>query len=191
MKLIDLFLGGENQAKSFPDEPMNPADALKKSFGLLSGGNEKVTATIADCLSDTRKYYSSHSEWLEKHGLQYSAEAEPWLCVIAAVESCVANGLLHELKSDCTADEFITALKAALRSAGIVFSPANLTFDSQKSLAAWTRQFNEYAGQSGITLYFVDLYSEELVMGAALIADYAEAAETAGFAGLKITSRPG
>ena len=39
--------------------------------------------------------------------------------------------------------------------------------------------------------YFVDLYSKDLVMGAALIADYAEAAETAGFAGLKITSRPG
>ena len=65
-----------------------------------------------------------------------------------------------------------------------------MRFDPHKNLDAWARQFNEYAGQSGITLCFIDLYGDSRIMGVARMADYAEAAEIAGYAGVTVTSRP-
>lgn len=191
MKLTDLFHLHDAEPDVMQDEPMKPEEALQSAFALLTHGNEAVAAAIADCTSDTRDYFSARGEILERRGLQYSTEAEPWLRVIAAVESCLENGWLIEIHPGCSPAEFIGSLKKLLAAAGIVFSPDKLVFDAQKSLAAWTGQFNEYAGQSGITLYFVDLYGAGTVMGAAGIADYAEAAGIAGFAGVKITSRPG
>ena len=193
MKLIDLFHLEFAEESQTPEESITPADALLKAFGALTCGSQYVKDTVSDCLADTQEFYNSRKEWkevLEKRGLNYSSEAEPWLCVIAAVESAIQKGYLQELRPHCSPDEFVLSLKKALAAAEIRFSPDRLTFDTQKSLAEWARQFNEYAGQSGITLYFIELYGESRVMGAARIADYAEAAEIAGFAGVKITCRP-
>ncbi len=190
IKLIDLFhieMAGEPAAAQ---EPMKPDEALKAAFGILTRQDQSVASEIDECIADTNGFYASRQDILDRRNMKYSPEAEPWLCVIATVEAAAGRGFLRELNADCTAGEFAIALKAVLKAAEIDFSPDRLTFDTQKSLAAWTRQFNEYAGQSGITLYFVDLYSENKVMGAAGISDYAEAAEIAGFAGVRINCRP-
>ena len=191
MKLTELFHLERAESEDVQEEPVTPEAALRSAFGWLTHGDEAVAAAISECLTDTRGYYSAHGEILERRGLQYSPEAEPWLRVIAAVEACLANGFLTGLAPDCSSDELLDAVRKTLAASEIVFSPDKLVFDTKKSLAAWTGLFNEYAGQSGITLYFVDLYDGSAVMGAAGIADYAEAAETAGFAGVKITCRPG
>ena len=190
LKLIDMFRPEGAGEASAAEEPMKPADALKTTFRILTRGDARVAAAVEECLADTAGYYSTRKSILERRNMKYSQEAEPWLCVIAAIDAAAERGYLCELNADCTPEEYAASLKSVLQAAEIVFSPDRLTFDSQKNLAAWTRIFNEYAGQSGITLYFVDLYGESRVMGAARIADYAEAAEIAGFAGVKITCRP-
>ncbi len=190
VKLMDLFRPERTDADDERDEPMNPADALVSAFARLTRGDAAVLSDISECLADTAGYFSSRKEMLDGRGLRYSAEAEPWLCVVAAVGSALKSGYLQELRTDCTADAFVSALTMALAAAKIEFSPHRLVFDPQKDIGAWAAQFNEYAGQSGITLYFVELYGESRVMGAARLVDYAEAAESAGFAGVKITSRP-
>ena len=72
----------------------------------------------------------------------------------------------------------------------IAFSGQFVALDELRNFSGWGARVGIYAGQSGITLCFVDLYGDDRVMGAARIADYAEAAEIAGYAGVKITSRP-
>lgn len=191
MKLAELFHPDRRKSAPLQEEPMTPEAALQSAFGLLTHGNEAVAAVISDCLDDTRGYYSGREDILERRGLRYSPETEPWLRVIAAVESCLANGFLTQLAPDGSPAAFAAEVRKVLAASGIAFSPDKLVFDPQKSLAVWTGQFNEYAGQSGITLYFVELYDGSNVMGAARIADYAEAAEMAGFAGVIVTSRPG
>lgn len=193
MKLTELFHLSETEPAVAPEE-MPPEEALRSAFSLLTRGNETgakaVADAISDCLEDTRRYYAAREEILEQRGLQYSTEAEPWLCVIAAAEACVAEGFLIELPSDCSSVDFVRAVKALLKASGIDFSTDRLNFDTQKNLAAWAGLFNEYAGQSGLTLFFVELYDDRAAMGVCPIADYAEAAETAGLAGVKITCRP-
>ena len=190
MRLIDLFHIERDEITDLPDEPMNPADALREAFGILTRRDEAVMRDVSECLAGTELYFSSIGELLERRGLNYSADAEPWLCVVGAVESALRAGYLKELRPGCSPDEFAAALKEALAAVKIGFSPDKLLFVPQKGLEAWSSQFNEYAGQSGITLYFVEMYGESKVMGAARIEDYAEAAEAAGYAGVKITSRP-
>ena len=190
MKLTELFHLNEAPPEVIQEQPVAPEQALNEAFALLTHGNGAVARAISDCVSDTGKYFSARGEILERHGLEYSTEAEPWLRVIAAVEACMAEGFLRELPHDCSPAAFSDAVRESLSASGITFSLDRLDFDAQKNLAAWTRLFNEYAGQSGITLYFVELYGEGAVMGAAGIADYAGAAEIAGFAGVKITCRP-
>lgn len=190
VKLIDVLFGGDHTPESLEQEPLRPAQALKTAFALLTRGNTAVASSLTECIADTRDYFSSRSEMLDRRGLQYSAEAEPWLWVIAAVEAAQSEGYLRDIAPDCSAEEFASAVKAVLDGAGIEFSPDKVAFDSHRNPAVWAEKFNEYAGQSGITLYFIDLYSEGPVMGAALIADYAEAAEAAAMAGVVVTSRP-
>ncbi|MBQ9901093.1 MAG: hypothetical protein IJM51_01715 [Clostridia bacterium] len=191
MILRELFHLNEIPPEVIQEEPIAPEDALRTVFGLLTQGNEAVAGAVSDCIADTRGYFSAREDILEGRGLQYSPEAEPWLRVIAAAEACEERGFLVRLDAGCSPAAFTEAVRKVLKASGIVFSVDRLVFDKEKNLAAWTGLFNEYAGQSGITLYFVELYGEGAVMGVSEIADYAEAAETAGFAGLKITCRPG
>ena len=190
MRLTDFFFCGGNTDPLDTEEPPSPAEALIAAFAMLTGYDPAVADSVGECLADTKGYYASRGEILDRRGLQYSPEAEPWLCVIAAVEAALEEGFLREVKRNCSPIEFADAVKAALDGADVEFSLKNLRFDPQKSPAEWTELFNEYAGQSGVTLYYIDLYGDGLVMGAAWIADYAEAAEIAALAGIRITSRP-
>ena len=190
MKLIELFHLKPKDEHICVEEPMPPAEALTTAIAILTGNDLEVADTLKRCLQDTDKFFSERGEILERRGLKYSEDARPWLCVIAAVEAGMEKGYLSELNSDCAASEFSDALQRVLVATGIVFSTEKLGFDTQTGLDAWVRRFNEYAGQSGITLYFVDLYGDSRVFGVAHIADYAEAAEIAGYAGVRITSRP-
>lgn len=190
MKLIELFNLERKEEPVPSEEPMPPAEALSAAFAILTRHDKTVSREIEACVADTEKYYSDRGEVLERRGLCYSKESSPWLCVIAAVEAAAKEGHLREVSADCSADVFSGALKGLLAASGMVFSIDKIKFDDQKNLNFWVRQFNEYAGQSGITLYFVDLYTDACAMGVARIADYAEAAEIAGYAGVKITCRP-
>lgn len=190
MKLIDLFHIERTDEPVAAEEPPSAEEALAAAFALLTGNDPAVADRLNDCVTDTEKYYSGRSDILERRGLKYSDEARPWLCVIAAVEAAMEKGYLRELHVGCSADDFSKALNSLLDAAGIVFSTQKIRFDPRKGLEAWSGLFNEYAGQSGITLCFIDLYGDSRVMGVARIADYAEAAETAGYAGVTITSRP-
>lgn len=190
MKLTEFFHLKQEEKTVPPEEPMSSTEALSTAFGILTRHDTVVADAIAECLTDTEAYCLTHNDILERRGLCYAEEAVPWLRVIAAVESAVKQGYLRELKGDCEPDSFAAEVRKSLVAAGIDYPVDGIRFDNAKSLAAWARQFNEYAGQSGITLCFVDLYGDDRVMGAARIADYAEAAEIAGYAGVKITSRP-
>ena len=190
MKLTELFHLEQREEPISPEEPIQPSEALSEAFAILSRNDLTVAETLADCIANTKKYFAAHGEVLERRGLQYSEEACPWLRVIAAVQSAMDKGYLCELYADCSMEDFICAVKFLLDRAGIVFSTDQIRFDPQKNLAAWVRQFNGYAGQSGITLLFIDLYSDSRTMGVAYIADYVETVEMAGYAGVKITCRP-
>lgn len=190
MKLIDLFSLPNDKENAVPDEPIAPSDALMEVFDILTRGDKHVASAISACIADTEGYYASREEILDRHGLRYSPEAAPWLCVVAAVDAATQRGYLAELRPDCSPDDFIASLRGLLASADLTFSPDRLRLDPKKGLSGWIARFNEYAGQSGITLYGIEMYNGNPVIGAAGIADYAEAAETAGFAGVQITCRP-
>ena len=102
MKLAELFHLERKEETVVQEEPMTHDAALQSAFGLLTQGNEAVSADISHCLADTRGYYASREEILERRGLQYTPETEPWLRVIAAAESCLANGFLTQLAPDCS-----------------------------------------------------------------------------------------
>lgn len=194
MRLFDLFFSGNfsgnSESSAAKESPLAPAQAAKTAFEKLTGGKGAIAEAVRSCASDTEAYFRTHPAILARRGMHYSPEAEPWLLVIAAVEAAEDNGFLRELDAGCPAEEFTAALQAVLAGRGIEFSLKNILFDSKMNLTAWVERFNEYAGQSGITLYFVDLYGSRAPMGASTIADYAEAAEIAGSAGIAITSRP-
>lgn len=190
MKLTELFHLEQQEKPAVPEEPMRPQEALSAAFGLLTRNDITVLKTLDECFADTQKFCLAHMDMLDRRGLQYSDEAAPWLRVIAAVGAALEQGYLRELHADCRPEEFTDALKALLVTEKIVFSTDRMRFDPHKNLDAWARQFNEYAGQSGITLCFIDLYGDSRIMGVARMADYAEAAEIAGYAGVTVTSRP-
>lgn len=163
---------------------------LTAAFGILCHGDKKVMSEIKDCMSDTAAYYKLHQDEFEDRDLEYSPGSERWLQLIAAVNAMEDAGYATELDYKEDADEFAAALAAILGSNHIQFSLKNLKFDPEKSIPDWVAQFNEYAGQSGITIYSIDIDSDSYVLGTAKISDYAEAADIAGNAGIRISCRP-
>ena len=190
MRLIDLFHLDNDTGKEEPETPKTFGEALLFAFGMLCREDESVLTEIRRCLTDTKAYCEAHMEAFDERGLQYNEEAEPWLQLIAAVDAAIENRYLWELDWKADADKFRSATEALLQRSGIVFSLKQLSFDPSKNIPDWVAQFNEYAGQSGITVYGIDIDSDSYVIGAAHIADYAQAAETAGEVGIRVTSRP-
>ena len=196
MRLTDLFHLDNGRAEQTPETPKTFGEALLFSFSVLCRGDKAVEETIRQCLADTENYCEVHKETYDARGLHYNKDAERWLQLIAATEAAMQARYLRELDGKGDAAAFRSALGEVLERSGIVFSLKNLSFDpvnqidGKKDIPDWIARFNEYAGQSGITVYAVDIDSNSYVIGAAPIADYAQAAETAGEVGIRITSRP-
>lgn len=187
MKFIDLFTSRKSN-----DElamPKSFGEVLLLSFEILCRGDERVKAEIAECLADTEAYCAKWEEAFDERGLEYDGEAEPWLQLIAAVNAAENENHLCELDWKDDADSFREVLEDTLKANGITFSLERLNFDENKNIPDWAAQFNQYAGQSGITIYYIDIDSDSYVIGAATIADYARAAEIAGSVGIKVSSR--
>ena len=187
MKLFDLLTGSTASA---PKIEWRFSEALTEVFATLCHGDPSVTDEIAACLSDTKTYCETHKEAFDERGLTYNADAETWLQLIAAVDAAGNAGYLWELDWKEGSEKFRSALEAVLQASGLTFSTERLAFDGTKNIPDWAAQFNQYAGQSGITLYFIDIDSDSYVMGTALMADYASAAEIASSVGIHISSRP-
>lgn len=185
MNLFDFFTGG---SKDNAKTDLSFGEALTGSFAILCHGDPAVMDEITACLSDTKAYCETRQDAFDERGLTYNTEAEAWLQLIAAVEAAEGKGYLCERDWKEEAEEFRWALEKILRVNGLTFSTERLTFDATKRIPDWAAQFNQYAGQSGITLYFIDIDSDSYVMGAAEIADYACAAEMAGSVGIRITA---
>lgn len=190
MRLMDLFHLNSDPAQEEPESPKSFGEALLLSFSILCRGDKAIEAKITECLADTKAYYEAHEKAYDERGLQYNQEAEPWLQLIAAVDAAIEAEYLRELDWKGDAEEFRSALEEMLKVSGIPFSLKNLSFVREKNIPDWVAQFNEYAGQSGITVYGIDIDSDSYVLGAAYLADYAQAAETAGNVGIRVTSRP-
>lgn len=158
-------------------------------FSRFSHNDKSVIDDVKSCINDTKGYYNAHIDEFDCRGTNYSDEGIKWIRLIAAVNSLEKAGYAIELDHNATVDEFSSALSALLIKNGITFSLKNISFDPQKNIPDWTAQFNEYAGQSGITLYFIDIDSDSYVMSAAMICDYAEAADAASMVGIVIKSR--
>lgn len=184
MKLLEILFPAEKA-----DERPPAGDCLSRVFELLTHRDSSVAAEIALCLKDTRGYFLSRADILERRGLKYAPDAEPWLRVVAAAQAALSAGYLTELPADCGAQEFASAVRSVLSANGIAFDPSALRFDPSGGISRMAALFNEYAGQSGITLYFIELYGEKKTMGAAMIADYAEASEIADSMGVSISTR--
>lgn len=163
---------------------------LTAAFGILCYGDKKVMSEIKDCIGDTASYYKLHQGEFEDRDLEYSPGGERWLQLIAAVNAMEEAGYASELDYKEENNEFAASLSALLASNHIQFSLNNLNFAPEKSIPDWVAQFNEYAGQSGITVYSIDIDSDSYVLGAAKISDYAEAADIAGNGGVRISCRP-
>lgn len=191
MRLADLFhVNQEPIEQEEPEHPRTFGEALGQAFDILCRGDQTVAQNIADCLADTKGYCAGREQALDARGLVYREEAEPWLQFIAAVSAAEQAGYLCEIDRRADEDTFRKALEKILKAAGIVFSLRNLPFERINNIPGRIAQFNEYAGQSGITIYCLDTESGCFVLGAARIADYAEAAQIAAEAGIRITSRP-
>ena len=190
MRLIDLFHLDSVPAPEEPESPKTFGEALLFSFSVLCHGDKAVEAKMTECLADTKAYCEAHEEAYDERDLKYNEEAAPWLQLIAAVDAAIEADYLCELDWKDDAEEFRSALEEIIRNNGIVFSLKNLSFVREKNIPDWVAQFNECAGQSGITVYGIDIDSDSYVLGAAHLADYAQAAETAGEVGIRITSRP-
>lgn len=162
---------------------------LLSIFDILSRSDEAVTGEIRKCISDTPTYFAEHQEAFDKRGMEYSFGGEKWIKVIAAVEAMEHFGYAVELDSKADTEKFEAALADVLAANHIEFSLENINFNPEKSIPDWAAQFNEYAGQSGITVMFIDIASDCYVLCAAKIADYAEAAEIASQIGLGLSSR--
>ncbi len=140
-------------------------------------------------IADTENYCEVHKETYDARGLHYNKDAERWLQLIAATEAAMQARYLRELDGKGDAAAFRSACFSLFSLKNLSFDPVN-QIDGKKDIPDWIARFNEYAGQSGITVYAVDIDSNSYVIGAAPIADYAQAAETAGEVGIRITSRP-
>lgn len=162
---------------------------LLRVFEILSHDDEEVMEKIRACLSDTEGYFEEHAEDFDDRGIGYSPEVKKWIKFIAAVDALESAGYAAELDYKEEAEEFAAALEDILEANGIEFSLKNMNFAPEKSITNWVAQFNEYAGQSGITVMFIDIDSDSYVMCAAKIADYAEAAEIASRIGVCISCR--
>ena len=182
MKLWDLLTGG-------CEAPPVPSfeEALTEIFTLLCHGDRAVSGEISDCLRDTQAYCQTHIALFDRRGLQYNPSAEPWLQWIAAVDAALAAGCLTELDPSGGEAAFRAAVSRVLQVNHITFSLERLTFDSRQKIPGWAAHFNEYAGQSGITLYAIDIDSNSYVMGAAELADYAAAADMAERVGIPLS----
>ena len=185
MRLIDLFTSGKSGGT---EPPKSFGEALTLSFDILCHGDREVAAEVAQCIADTKSYCEKNAGEFDKRGLVYNEDAEPWLQLIAAVNFALSKHYLFELDFKEGASEFRSALGNILKANGIDFSLERLTFDENKNIPGWVAQFNEYAGQSGITIYCIDIDSDSYVTGAAKIAEYACAAEIASSAGIKVSS---
>lgn len=182
MKLWDLLTGGSETP------PVLPFDqALTEIFTLLCHGNRAVANEIADCLRDTQAYCQTHNALFDRRGLRYNPSAEPWLQWIAAADAALSAGYLTELAADSGEAAFRAAVSRVLQTNHISFSLERITFDSRQKIPGWAAHFNEYAGQSGITLYAIDTDSDSYVMGAAELADYAAAADMAERVGIPLS----
>lgn len=187
MKLWDLFFSGS--VKSDDNAPVRFGEALRRSFPLLCGGDAEVTAAIDECLADTRGYCLSHADALARRGLRYSADAEPWLQLVMAADALERAGYVRELSRDTGASAFRAAVEELLAASGLEFSTQRLVFDENGKIPGWAAQFNQYAGQSGITLYCIDVDSEGWLMGSVSLADYAAAAQWAQRGGIAVSCR--
>ncbi len=182
MGIFDFFKPKKEQTDDF--------DAcLLRVFEILSHNDESVTRKIRECLNNTEKYFNQHDEEFDDRGIEYSCEAEKWIKFIAAVDALESAGYASELDYKAYEDEFKAALEEILAANGMEFSLKNITFKAEQSIPQWMSQFNEYAGQSGITVMFIDIDSNCYVLCAAKIADYAAAAEIASRIGILIACR--
>lgn len=186
MRLIDLFT---SYKKGEIESPKSFSETLTLSFDILCHGDKEVAAEVAQCIADTKCYCEERAQEFDDRGLVYNENAEPWLQLIAAVNSAESKNYLIELDYKEKASGFREAVENILSANCIQFSLERLTFDEGKNIPDWAAQFNQYAGQSGITIYYIDIDSDSYVIGAAEIADYARAAEIASGAGIKISSR--
>lgn len=162
---------------------------LLQVFDILSHNDKYVMGEVRACINDTHGYFEKHTSDFDSRNMEYSLEAEKWIKFIAAVDALECAGYAAELDYNKSAKEFSTALKDILKSNGIDFSLKNMNFDNKKSVPDLMAQFNEYAGQSGITVMLIDIYSSCYVICAAEIAAYAEAAEIASRIGVYISCR--
>ena len=162
---------------------------LLEVFEILSHNDDEVMNAVRACLSDTEGYFNEHENDFDERGMEYSPEAEKWIKFIAAVNALECAGYAAELDHKAETEDFAAALEDVLDASGIEFSLKNIEFAPEKSIPDCAAQFNEYAGQSGITVMFIDIDSDCYVMCAAQIADYAEAAEIASRIGVYISCR--
>lgn len=188
-KSIHTPLNDEFSRCKINDNTDNFCLNLTAAFKILSHGDEAVMSKINDCLSDTAVYYQSHQDDFEARGLNYAPDGEKWLQLIAAVDAMEHAGYLAELDWKEEACEFESALADLLAANDIEFSLDKINFSPEKDIPNRTAQFNEYAGQSGITIYYIDIDSDSYVLGAAEISDYAEAADIAAAEGINISCR--
>ena len=163
--------------------------SLTAVFGVLCHSDDRVMREIRDCLLNTELYFAEHQEQFDKRDIVYSFGGEKWIQLISAVDAMEACGYAVELDSKATSKDFVAALDKILAVNNIEFSLKNLQFVHERTITDWTAQFNEYAGQSGITIYSIDIDSENFVLGAAQLADYAEAANIGAMSGITISCR--
>lgn len=162
---------------------------LLRIFEILSRNDDAVMNEIRECISDTPTYFAEHQVAFDKRGMEYSFGGEKWIKVIAAVDAMKDFGYAAELDYKEDSERFEAALTDILAANHIKFSLKNINFDPKKSIPDRAAQFNEYAGQSGITVVFIDIDSDRCVLCAASIADYVEAAEISSQIGLGLSSR--
>ncbi|MDD6396170.1 MAG: hypothetical protein PUB37_08360 [Firmicutes bacterium] len=185
MEIFNFFKETLNKKK-----PTDDFDTcLLQVFDILSHKDKYVMGEIRACLNDTCGYFEKHISDFDSRDITYSTEAEKWIKFVAAVDALERAGYAAELDCNKGAYEFAEALKAVLKSNGTDFSLKNMKFDPKKSIPELMAQFNEYAGQSGLTIMLIDIYSDCYVICAAEIAAYAEAAEIASRIGVYISCR--
>lgn len=163
-------------------------ETLSEVFVILSHGDPAVKEAITECLRDTEAYCRAHAEAFEARGLTYREDAVPWLQFIAAVNAMAEKGYVDELDAKDSSDAFRAAAQKVLTANHLTFSLERLVFDEAKAIPDWLAQGNEYAGQSGITWYVLDIDSDSYILGAAELADYACAAELAGRVGISVAA---
>lgn len=178
----------EERRKKNAEKQADFGETLLEVFGILSHGDPAVKEAITECLRDTEAYCRAHTEAFEARGLTYREDAKTWLQFIAAVNAMAEKGYVDELDAKEGSDAFRSAAQKVLAANHLTFSLERLVFDEAKDIPDWLAHGNEYAGQSGITWYVLDIDSDSYILGAADIADYARAAELAGRVGISVAA---